>query len=388
MRMKHVIFYSGGLGSWMTAKRVVQAHGAENVICLFTDTLIEDEDLYRFLIETTQDIYGIDQRDLIKLAKQIPPTGHETMEARKAFLTDLAAKVCARNPNFVWINDGRDPWEIFRDVKFLGNSRIAQCSHVIKQGLAEKYVKANYKPETQLFIKDIDYKKKMVTYWEDEEVIAKLRKEWQDDERETCKLYLGIDWTEEHRTKSPRFNWLPYAVEFPMCEEPLLTKIDAIKALEEAGIAVPRLYGMNFSHNNCGGFCVRAGQGHFVNLLEKNRELYLYHEEKEQEMRDYLGKDVSMLKRSKTVKEWQEPKVASAEELDLSEYDPDFDDIDAIVDLAVNGGYVKKNKTFRLTLRQLREEVEANQTEQIDMFDIGGCGCFSLDTEGGSDAEE
>lgn len=300
--MKHVIFYSGGLGSWMTAKRVVKAHGKENVICLFTDTLIEDEDLYRFLIETTQDIYGIDSADLLELAKDIPPTSHETMAARKAFLTDLAAKVTARNPQFVWINDGRDPWEIFRDVKFLGNSRIAQCSHVVKQGLAAKYIHGNFSPE---------------------EVV----------------LYLGIDWTEEHRTKSPRKNWAPYRVEFPMCEEPLLTKIDAIKTLESVGIKTPRLYGMQFSHNNCGGFCVRAGQGHFVNLLEKNRALYLYHEEKEQEMREYLGKDVAILRRT-------------------------------------------RNKVkIPLTLRMLREEVEANKTEQIDMFDIGGCGCFVDDEE-------
>lgn len=294
--MKHIIFYSGGLGSWMTAKRVAKQHGAENVICLFTDTLIEDEDLYRFLIETTQDIFGIDQRDLIELAKDIPPTSHETMPARKAFLTDLFAKVSARNPHFVWINDGRDPWEIFRDVKFLGNSRIAQCSHKIKQELSAKWIKANFKPDE-------------------------------------CTLYLGIDWTEEHRTKAPRKNWAPYQVEFPMCEEPLLTKIDAIKALEQSDIATPRLYGMQFSHNNCGGFCVRAGQGHFINLLEKNPELYRYHEEKEQEMRDFLGKEVAILKRT------------------------------------------RKKVTTPLTLRELRLEHEAG-SDQIDMFDIGGCGCF------------
>jgi hypothetical protein len=294
--MKHIIFYSGGLGSWMTAKRVAKQHGKENVICLFTDTLIEDEDLYRFLIETTQDIFGIDQRDLIEQAKDIPPTSHETMPARKAFLTDLAAKVSARNPQFIWINDGRDPWEIFRDVRFLGNSRLAQCSHKIKQELAARYIHGNFTPDE-------------------------------------CMLYLGIDWTEEHRTKAPRKNWAPYQVEFPMCEEPLLTKIDAIKALEEAGTSTPRLYGMGFSHNNCGGFCVRAGQGHFVNLLEKSPELYHYHEEKEQEMRDFLGKEVAILKKT------------------------------------------RKKVTTPLTLRELRLEHEAG-SDQIDMFDIGGCGCF------------
>lgn len=295
--MKHIIFFSGGLGSWMTAKRVVEARGSDNVICLFTDTLIEDEDLYRFLIETTQDIYGIDCGDLVEEVKVIPPVGHETMKDRKKFLTGLAEKVSERNSNFVWINDGRDPWDIFRDVRYLGNSRLAQCSHKIKQELSARYIRENFTPE---------------------EVV----------------LYLGIDWTEEHRTKAPRKNWAPYRVEFPMCEVPLLTKIDAIKALEEADIKTPRLYGMDFSHNNCGGFCVRAGQGHFVNLLEKSRELYLYHEEKEQEMREYLGKDVAILRRT-------------------------------------------RNKVkISLTLRMLREEVESKQTDQIDMQDIGGCGCF------------
>ena len=43
--------YSGGLGSWATAKIVIERHGKENTTLLFADTLIEDEDLYRFLDE-------------------------------------------------------------------------------------------------------------------------------------------------------------------------------------------------------------------------------------------------------------------------------------------------------------------------------------------------
>ena len=53
--MKHIVFYSGGLCSWATAKRVVEKHGKENVLLLFTDTLIEDEDLYRFISETADE---------------------------------------------------------------------------------------------------------------------------------------------------------------------------------------------------------------------------------------------------------------------------------------------------------------------------------------------
>jgi 3'-phosphoadenosine 5'-phosphosulfate sulfotransferase (PAPS reductase)/FAD synthetase len=243
----------------MTAKRVIEKYGKENVTLLFTDTLIEDEDLYRFLDDTEKDL-GIE---------------------------------------ITRVQEGRDPWELFKDVRYLGNSRIAQCSHILKQKASEKWLKAHYKPEE-------------------------------------CILYLGIDWTEEHRTKAPKKNWDPYQVEFPMCEEPLLTKEDMLNELKKAGIEIPRLYKMGFSHNNCGGFCVRAGQGHFANLLKQMPERYMYHEEKEQEMREFLDKDVSILTRTR------------------------------------NG--VKEN----LTLKQLREELET-APEQIDMFDIGGCGCFVSD---------
>lgn len=257
--MKHIVFYSGGLGSWMTALKVIQKHSKENVILLFTDTMMEDEDLYRFLEDTEKD-FGIP-------------------------ITRVA--------------DGRDVWEVFRDVKFIGNSRIAQCSHLLKQKKSKEWLEANYSPDE-------------------------------------CVLYLGIDWTEEHRTAAPIKNWHPYRVEFPLCEEPYINKVDVVKELEGRGIALPRLYKMGFSHNNCGGFCVRAGQGHFINLLKQMPDRYKYHEEKEQEMIEFLGRDdVSILTRTR------------------------------------NG--VKEN----ITLRQLREEYET-APQQIDMFDVGGCGCFVM----------
>lgn len=260
--MKHIVFFSGGVGSWMTAKRVIEKQGKENVVLLFTDTKIEDEDLYRFL-DDTEKHFGIE-------------------------ITNIA--------------DGRDPWEVFKDARFIGNSRIAPCSHILKQKAADKWIKDHFTPDE-------------------------------------CVLYLGIDWTEEHRIKSPRKNWSPYIVEFPMCEEPLLSKKDMIEELKKADIKVPRLYEMGFSHNNCGGFCVRAGQGHFINLLKSMPERYAYHESKEKEMIEYLDRDdVSILTRVK------------------------------------NG--IKEN----LTLKQLREEYERGG-DQIDMFDIGGCGCFVDDKE-------
>lgn len=255
--MKHIVFESGGIGSFMTTKRVIAKHGKENVIRLFTDTLIEDEDLYRFQKDATE-YFGI------------PIT---------------------------YIADGRTPWQVFKDVRWLGNSRLAQCSHLLKQKPAEKWIKENFNPDE-------------------------------------CILYLGIDWSEEHRTKAPTKNWAPYKVEFPMCEPPYLYKQDMLDELKKTGIEVPKLYKLNYSHNNCGGRCVRGGQGHWVHLLETMPERFHEVEAFEKDMQDFLEKDVTILKRT-----------------------------------------VDKEQG-NLSLQKLREEYEAGKKEQLDLFDIGGCGCF------------
>ena len=106
--------------------------------------------------------------------------------------------------------------------------------------------------------------------------------------------------------------------------------------LIELNIQIPESYLQGYTHNNCGNFCVRAGQGHFIRLLQNDPELFKYHEEKEQEMIGFLGGEIAILRK------------------------------------------MKNNIKFPLTLRQLRLDYEAKSTE-IDMDDIGGCGCFVSD---------
>lgn len=257
MDLTHIVFYSGGLGSWMTAKRVIEKYGKENVVLLFTDTLSEDKDLYRFLDDT-----------------------------EKYF--DL---------KITRIADGRDIWQVFKDARFLGNSRIAPCTGQLKQKLSRKWIKAHFQPDE-------------------------------------CILYLGIDWTEIHRTEAPRKHWDPYQVEYPMCEEPYLDKEDVRNELKRAGIELPYLYKIGMSHNNCNGMCVKGGQGHWVQLLKASPERYSEAEKHEKEMQEFLQREVTILKRTK------------------------------------NG--IQEN----FSLEQLRKEYES-EPEQLDLFDIGGCGCFS-----------
>lgn len=113
--MRHIIQYSGGICSFFTAKRVVEKHGKENVTLLFCDTLIEDEDLYRFINDTIKYL----------------------------------------DCEFVRVVDGRTPFQVYKDVNFLGNSRIAHCSKLLKSRQARMWLKKHYKPdECILYLRD------------------------------------------------------------------------------------------------------------------------------------------------------------------------------------------------------------------------------------------
>jgi hypothetical protein len=254
--MKHVMFFSGGMSSFISAKRLVDKYGKDNVILLFTDTNYEHEDLYRFLDETV------------------------------AFL----------GAEYIRLADGRTPWDVFKDRRFLGNSQKDPCSAVLKRDLSRRWVKENCTPGTHT-------------------------------------LNLGYGPDERHRLERSQKFWAPFVVSAPLIDE-LITKNDMMFESRSYGIEPPELYSLGFPHNNCGGFCVKAGHAHFLHLLRVLPEKYAEVEKKEEEMRELLG-DVSILKDRR-------------------------------------GGVTKP-----LTLKQLR----VRERGDCDYLDWGGCGCFSPDEE-------
>ena len=205
-KRKHIIFFSGGACSYMTAKRVIAQYGVDNVELMFSDTSYEDESLYKF-VEDSAKVLG-------------------------AKLTIL--------------KDGRNVWDMAEQDNFVYNSMIANCTKELKIATARRYIKENYLPS---------------------EVV----------------LYMGIDWTEPQRYGAPLANWAPYILKFPMGEAPYLNKDDMLVEIAKDGLEVPRLYEMGFAHNNCGGFCFKAGIGHFIHLFKKMPERFLKNAERERE---------------------------------------------------------------------------------------------------------
>jgi 3'-phosphoadenosine 5'-phosphosulfate sulfotransferase (PAPS reductase)/FAD synthetase len=218
-RARHVVMFSGGVASWATAKRVAAIHGTEHLTLLFADTMMEDEDTYRFLRAAAENVGG----------------------------------------QFVRVADGRDIWQVFRDVKFLGNTRIDPCSRVLKREIMRKWVDANCDPETTT-------------------------------------VYLGIDWSEQHRAVRYERYWQPYRVKCPLTLPPLVTKDRMLDQARAEGLPSQRLYDLGFAHANCGGGCVKAGQAQFELLLRTLPERYAWWEENEREIRAELGKDITILR--------------------------------------------------------------------------------------------
>lgn len=214
----HVIQYSGGIGSWATAMRVAKRYGTDNLVLLAADAKAEDPDLWRFVADAGAHL-GVEP---------------------------------------VIVADGRTPWQVFADQRFVGNSLIAPCSVHLKQKPCRAWLTANADPADTV-------------------------------------LYVGIDWSEQRRVPAIERGWAPWTVRFPMCDPPYLTKDQMLDWARAEGLRTPRLYDEGFSHNNCFGACVRAGKRQWLHLLEVAPERYAAAEAEEETMRRQLG-NVAILK--------------------------------------------------------------------------------------------
>lgn len=213
------------------------------------------------------------------------------------FLNEAAANVGAP---LVRIADGRTPWDVMRDHHCIATSKIDVCSFKLKRVLLDK--------------------------WRDEHCAP-----------DESTIYVGLDWTESHRVDRMNDKCAPWRYAAPMAEAPYMTKAAMMDWLRSEEICPPRLYGMGFAHNNCGGFCVKAGRAAFANLLRRMPERYAWHEQQERELR-----------------EWQSAN-------------------------GVQMGHVlykdRNGKRERITMEDFRKEIEGRGDEFEGAHDWGGCGC-------------
>jgi hypothetical protein len=144
------------------------------------------------------------------------------------------------------------------------------------------------------------------------------------DYKDPVTQHFGFYWDESERLNRVRNN-KKTPVE-ALLHDARLVQSDLINMLDARGIEIPRLYRLGLTHNNCGGGCVKAGRRHWLTLLAVFPERYAAWEKNEQKMQTICKKPVTMLK---------------------------------------NG----------VSLRDLRQNAELQQSIFDTESEIGGCGC-------------
>lgn len=212
------------------------------------------------------------------------------------FLGDMEKRL---NHPIIRVAEGRDIWQVFDDEGMIGNTRVDLCSRILKREVLKGWVDANCADDATIII--------------------------------------GFDANEAHRLPGVQARYAPRPVRSPLIERGIF-KEQCRQIVKADGLEPGRLYAMGFPHNNCGGFCIKAGQASFALLLDFLPDRYAYHEGNEQAFRERTGKDVSIMR-----------------------------------DRA--GG-----ETQPLTMREFRKRRQ-RQPSLIDWFDYGGCGCMEEPTE-------
>jgi hypothetical protein len=173
------------------------------------------------------------------------------------FLADVERKL---NFTIIRLAEGRDVWQVFFDERMMGSSRFDLCSRILKRELLDAYVSSRFTPDTAI-------------------------------------RAFGYTAKELGRLTKIQERILPFQVWCPLQEPPFLDRCQINEYIrDEWDIDPPRLYEMGFRNNNCGGACVKGGHGAWYHLYRKLPAVFLDWENKEQLFREYVGKDVAILK--------------------------------------------------------------------------------------------
>lgn len=192
------------------------------------------------------------------------------------------------------------PWQLFRKKNLIANNKYPICSVILKREPLDEWLAVNCAASNTT-------------------------------------IYLGFDWTEQHRLNAIKKARAPWRFEAPMLDAPIWDKCRMQREGVALGFKLPLLYELGFPHFNCGGRCVRAGISHWVHLYRVLPKRFLEWENEEQETIVHLERQGRSTAWCGILKDRR-------------------------------GGVTKP-----MTLRTLRQRIEAG--EELEKHDWGGCGC-------------
>ena len=287
MNGRRYTMFFGGEGSFRAALIDQANHPDAEHGLVFTDMLYEDADTYRFLIQAAAVALGrpapnwlprADELPDYRVAADVPIEEYRGNADWRAYLADLRERAVDALPGLVWLVEGRDPWEMFRDRRFLGNTQVDLCSRIGKREVADAWRIEHCRREGELFGPPDHFA-------------------------------VGIGFDERHRFEDdaggglrPRYladGWLYHA---PLIEAEIAANNGGrnhlallLAPVEQLGVPGQRMYRQGYKHGNCGGFCIKAGMAHWANRYRVAPERFAYDAMMERKLGAYLGAPVSIL---------------------------------------------------------------------------------------------
>jgi hypothetical protein len=230
--LSYIVSFGGGLTSYEALRRTIAKHGRENTVPVFADVGQVRDEQGRVVCGEDDDLY----RFMAEVEQLLDIKIHRI-----------------KNPDY------DNVWDVFFKKRMMGSTRIDPCSAEMKRRPLDEFINSRFMPLA----------------------------DW---------LVVGLDWTEMGRIEDYLNAVQPWRVYFPLLEEPRLTKQAIADQLRREGIEPPDLYYDGFSHNNCGGACVKAGHAQWYRLWKKRPWVYAYWERREQEFNEMIGKENSILR--------------------------------------------------------------------------------------------
>jgi hypothetical protein len=218
---KHIVSVGGGITSTLLLPlEVIKRYGAENVQLVMA-MVADDETNARPLVEAVVNLTKLP----IRRITPISPTGGAVIDVPPGQWA-------------LW-----SIWDVFNATGRMGSTLADPCSRVLKRETLKTWMLNNALKGYHV-------------------------------------LHVGITSDEIDRMLAIRANWggSGYQVEAPLADDETLTRETAIERCKALLGFVPELYQRGNSHNNCAGFCVKAGHAEMARLLHYDRARYLQHE--------------------------------------------------------------------------------------------------------------
>lgn len=161
--------------------------------------------------------------------------------------------------NYIGLN--LTPWDIFFKVRMMGSSRIDPCSKNLKRDVLDKWIAENCDPRDTL-------------------------------------VHVGITHNEIERMIRIRagYELRGFNIAADLADDETCTRGYLMRQCELRYGFVPRLYRYGFSHNNCGGACVKAGMREWARLLWYLPDVYHWWESNEAKFQREIGTRATILR--------------------------------------------------------------------------------------------